>query len=265
MSAPSSIFAAARYILEASDLEAKVSLSLEAAEAWRQGQLTTEPSIDAMPARPGRPAKPELIDPREMPKRSSGGVAGRVAMLHAVAHIELNAIDLAWDMVGRFGNCFDNQEFIDDWVRIGAEEASHFSMIRERLQQLNADYGDLPAHDGLWEAAESTADDVAARLAIVPLVLEARGLDVSPQMAARFRKFGDEESARRLDVIYTEEVGHVAAGMRWFKEICAKRGQESVSTYHALVAARFRGGLKPPFNEVARAQAGLLPAFYQGL
>ena len=263
MTEPLSIFDAARQILTATDPAVKVSLSATAEAAWKSGEMTAPKDPAPMPDRPGRPDKPELIDPRDMPKRSTGGIAGRIAMLHAVAHIELNAIDLAWDMVGRFGPQVENPEFIDDWVRVAAEEARHFALIRERLQQLEADYGGLPAHDGLWEAAIYTSDSVLARLAIVPLVLEARGLDVSPQMAARFRKSQDEESAKRLDLIYQEEIGHVGIGMKWFKSLCAKMGQDPVLTYKSLVAKRFKSTLRPPFNEAARTQAGLLPAFYQ--
>jgi uncharacterized ferritin-like protein (DUF455 family) len=135
-------------------------------------------------------------------------------------------------------------------------------MVEKRLSALGAAYGDLPAHDGLWEAASDTADSALARLAIVPLVLEARGLDVNPQMAAKFREAGDEESAAILDVILRDEVGHVAAGMRWFERLCAKSAQDPLTTFHDLVAARFKGALKPPFNEAARAQAGLLKPFY---
>ena len=183
-------------------------------------------------------------------------------MLHAVAHIEFNAIDLAWDMVARFGPEVSDRAFVDDWVRVGGEEAAHFNMIAHRLGELGAAYGDLPAHDGLWQAAVDTSDSALARLAIVPLVLEARGLDVNPQMAAKFREGGDEESAAVMDVILRDEVGPVAAGMRWFTALCAKSGQDPLATFHELVASRFKGALKPPFNEAARAQAGLLRAFY---
>jgi uncharacterized ferritin-like protein (DUF455 family) len=145
---------------------------------------------------------------------------------------------------------------------VGGEEADHFAMVRGRLAELGADYGDLPAHDGLWQAARDTADSLPARLAIVPLVLEARGLDVNPQMAEKFRAAGDEESARILDVILRDEVGHVAAGMRWFSAICVKSGHDPVENFRRLVAERFKGGLKPPFNEAAREQAGLIKAFY---
>ncbi len=256
---------AACAVLNAAEPDDKVALSFEFAGAWKKGELEQDIKAPALPDHPARPLRPELLPPTKMPKRSARGEAGRIAMLHAVAHIEFCAIDLAWDMVGRFGAGVGEKSFVDDWVRIAAEEGQHFSMMRKRLRDLGADYGDLPAHDGLWDAARNTQDNVLARLAIVPLVLEARGLDVSPRMAVGFRDANDEKSAGLLDIIHRDEVGHVAAGMHWFQAICAKTGREPVETYHALVRARFKGGLKPPFNEAARSQAGLLPQFYQDL
>ncbi len=256
---------AACAVLRAGDPDWKVAAAERAAADWRAGKLRFEASKESPPDRPARPPRPELRPPNEMPKRSAKGAAGRIAMLHAVAHIEFNAIDLAWDMIARFGAGTGERAFIDDWVSVGAEEAQHFAMVRTRLRDLGADYGDLPAHDGLWEAAQDTADDVLARLAVVPLVLEARGLDVSPRMTIKFRESGDEDTARLLDQILRDEVGHVATGMRWFQAICANSGQDPVASFHRLVRERFKGELKPPFNEAARAQAGLMPAFYQGL
>lgn len=262
MTTPQTIGEAALAVLKAASPDHKVAAARAAAKGWRDGGLQMDERAVDVPDRPARPALPELKPPGHMPKRSGNGPAGRFAMLHAVAHIEFNAIDLAWDMVARFGPAVARRDFVDDWVRVGDEEARHFAMIRRRLGELSGDYGDLPAHDGLWEAAQDTADDVLARLAIVPLVLEARGLDVSPQMADRFRAAGDTRSAELLDVIYRDEIGHVAAGLRWFERICAKTGQEPVDKFHALVRSRFRGDLKPPFNDAARAQAGLPAAFY---
>lgn len=262
MTSPRTIGEAALRVLSTAGPTAKVAAALAAAENWRSGKLLMDEGALAVPDRPARPDRPELRDPGAMPKRSARGAAGRIAMMHAIAHIEFNAIDLAWDMVARFGPRVGDRAFIDDWVRVGGEEATHFALVRRRLNALHADYGDLPAHDGLWQAALDTADSVLARLAIVPLVLEARGLDVNPQMAAKFREGGDEESAAALDVILRDEVGHVAAGMRWFSTLCTKSDQDPLSTFHALVAERFKGALKPPFNEAAREQAGLLRPFY---
>lgn len=195
--------------------------------------------------------------PRDMPKRRHAGTtATRVALLHALAHIELNAIDLAWDLIARFGGAGMPKAFLDDWVRVADEEALHFTLLTERLTALGAAYGDLPAHDGLWQAAAETAHDLAARLAIVPMVLEARGLDVTPGTIARLRRAGDEDSAAILQRIYEDEIGHVAAGRRWFEHLCAKRGKAPAAAWRELVRKHFRGVLKPPFNEGARDKAG---------
>ena len=160
-----------------------------------------------------------------MPKRRAfGSPAGRIALLHALAHIELNAIDLGWDIVARFSSEALPRAFFDDWVGVASEEAVHFELLARRLGDFGARYGDLPAHDGLWEAAAATADDLLARLAVVPLVLEARGLDVTPEMAARLERVGDPESAALLRRIYRDEIGHVAAGVRWFDRLCRRPG-----------------------------------------
>jgi uncharacterized ferritin-like protein (DUF455 family) len=218
------------------------------------------------PDRPARPARPELRPPRDMPKRRAAfSEAGRVALLHALAHIELNAIDLAWDLVARFTADDLPRAFYDDWVGVAAEEAKHHALLAARLAQLGAAYGDLPAHDGLWEAAQATAHDLLARLAVVPLVLEARGLDVTPDMIDRLARAGDAASAGVLQVIYDDEIGHVATGRRWFEFLCARRGVEPATTYHALVRRHFKGAVKPPFNRTARDAAGLAAAYYEPL
>lgn len=201
-----------------------------------------------------------------MPKRrAAGGSATRIALLHGVAHIELNAIDLAWDLLARFADHAPPRAFFDDWVGVAAEEAKHFALLAARLAALGAAYGDLPAHDGLWEAAEATAGDLLARLAVVPLVLEARGLDVTPAMIARLEKAGDHQSAAGLEIIYAEEIGHVAIGHRWFAHFCAEAGLATEPTYHRLVRQYFRGALKPPFNDAARQAAGLSAGYYEPL
>jgi uncharacterized ferritin-like protein (DUF455 family) len=198
-------------------------------------------------------------------RRSAGSAATRIALLHALAHIELNAIDLAWDIVARFAREDLPRGFYDDWLGVAAEEAEHHALIAGRLGELGAAYGDLPAHDGLWEAAEETAHDLLARLAIVPLVLEARGLDVTPPMIERFARLGDDVSAAILRRVYDDEIGHVAAGRRWFAFVSGRRGREPVAAWHDLVRRHFRGGLKPPFNDAARSAAGFGREFYEGL
>jgi len=197
-----------------------------------------------------------------VPRRSLGSPAGRVALLHAVAHIEFNAIDLAWDMVARFAGHGIPRAFADDWVAVAADEAEHFALLAARLADLGAAYGDLPAHDGIWEAAGKTAHDLLARLAVVPMVLEARGLDVTPAMIARLDLAGDRASADVLRRIYAEEVAHVAAGTRWFAWVCGERGVDPVPTWRRLVPTFCQGVLKPPFNEDARERAGIPRPFY---
>ncbi|HEY9538416.1 MAG TPA: ferritin-like domain-containing protein, partial [Kiloniellaceae bacterium] len=211
-------------------------------------------------------ARPELKRPTEVPKRKiNRGTAGRGALLHALAHIELNAIDLAADIVARFTAEALPRGFYDDWLTVADEEGKHYLLLAERLAALGFAYGDLPAHDGLWQAAEETAHDLLARLAVVPLVLEARGLDVTPAMIAKLRQVDDHDSAAVLQVIYAEEVGHVAIGKRWFDALCARRGLEPQETWQALVRRHFKGRLKPPFNEPARREAGLPADFYAAL
>jgi uncharacterized ferritin-like protein (DUF455 family) len=212
----------------------------------------------APPRRPARPDRPLLLPPREMPRRrAAGSQANRIALLHALAHIELNATDLAWDIIARFTREELPRDFYDDWVSVAAEEAEHHRLVAARLAELGAAYGDLPAHDGLWEAAEATAHDLLARLAIVPLVLEARGLDVTPAMIERLDRLGDPASAAILRRIYEDEIGHVAIGRRWFEFLCDRSGTDPAPTWQRLVARYFRGELKPPFNHAARQAAGL--------
>lgn len=265
MPANSSLSAAAVAILTAQDPSEKVRLSRATAALWREGSLS-QIGDSKPPSRPGRPAKPLLLAPREVPKRKiTNGTKGRVALLHALAHIELNAIDLAWDIIARFTGQDLPKAFYDGWVQVGDEEAKHYEMLAVRLSELEAAYGDLPAHDGLWQAAEETAEDLLARLAVVPMVLEARGLDVTPAMIAKLRAVGDEQSADILQVIFDEEIGHVACGKRWFDFLCERQGCQPQKTWQMLVRRHFRGALKPPFNEPARSAAGMPADFYSSL
>ena len=259
-----SIAAACRAVLNEGDPRAKVKAARAAARDWRLGRL--DHAFDAaMPDRPARTDRPPLLHPTRMPKRGrAGSLRGRIAMLHALAHIEYGAIDLAIDLVGRFGHIFP-RAFVDDWMKVAGEEAMHFALVDRRLRALGACYGDLPAHDGLWEAAAATAHDALARLAVVPMVLEARGLDVTPAMTARFEAAGDRLSARILGRIYNDEIGHVAAGVRWFESLCAVQRVVPGETWRALVATHFRGSVKPPFNDSARQRAGLPRELYLSL
>ncbi|MDP6692446.1 MAG: ferritin-like domain-containing protein [Alphaproteobacteria bacterium] len=249
-------------VLRQDDPAAKVDAGAAVAEAWRAGRIdrigTCQP-----PARPARPKRPELRRPGDMPRRRISGLRGRIALLHAVAHIELNAIDLAWDLIARFAGQDLPDEFYADWISVAADEGRHFSAVARRLAELGAAYGDLPAHDGLWQAATDTAGDLTARLAVVPMLLEARGLDVTPGMVAKLRSAGDDQSADILQIIMDEEIGHVAAGLRWFEWCCMRQGMPPVSRWHQLVGAYFKGHLKPPFNHDARRQAGMERKYYQ--
>ena len=218
------------------------------------------------PPHPARPERPLLRPPKEMPKRRAfGSMAGRIALVHALAHIELNAIDLGWDLVARFSGQKLPHAFFDDWVSVATEEAHHFELLAGRLADFGVAYGDLPAHDGLWEAAAATADDLLARLAVVPLVLEARGLDVTPEMAARLERIGDLRTAAILRRIYRDEIGHVAIGLRWFEYLCQTRGLNPEAVFHERVRRCFKGDLKRPFNHEARAAAGFPAPYYEPL
>lgn len=259
-----SIALAARTVLLTADARAKAAASRAMAAAWGAGAVELGFDV-AMPDTPARPPRPELLPPNRMPKRGrAGSERSRFALLHALAHIELNAIDLAWDLIGRFGEGLP-RSFVDDWVRVGDDEARHFLMLDDRLIELGGQYGDLPAHDGLWQAATATAHDLPARLAVVPQVLEARGLDVTPATVARLRAGGDEKSAEILEIIYRDEISHVAAGNRWFRWTCDSNGSSPAETFRMLVSTYFRGELKPPFNDLARSEAGLTPDFYHSL
>ncbi|WDI31998.1 ferritin-like domain-containing protein [Hyphococcus flavus] len=261
------ILNAAYAVLTASDPAEKCAAAVRADRLLASGAPLGQ-AVASLPDKPARPDQPVLVPPGEVPKRRLGSEAGRTALLHAIAHIEFNAIDLAFDMAARFTPeiekmGLDSDAFARDWVRIGSEEARHFSMINQRLNQLGSEYGAFPAHNGLWEAASNTQQNALARLAIAPLILEARGLDVTPDMIERLRSAGDEESVSILEVIYREEVGHVACGKRWFDAICAYQQREPLEAFHAMRDQYFAGQLKPPFNHKARQNAGMSRAFYE--
>ncbi|GLV21596.1 rhamnosyltransferase [Sphingobium sp. TomMM35A] len=255
---------ACAHVLMTPEPRAKLMAARAAARCWRQGRLAHR-FDGAMPDTPARPDAPLLLPANQMPKRGKiGSDRSRIAMLHALAHIEFVAIDLAFDLIGRFGSAFP-QGFVDDWMQVGAEEAMHFALLDRRLRQLGSFYGQLPAHDGLWQAASETAQDAMARLAIVPMVLEARALDITPSTIERFESIGDIISARMLRRIMTDEIRHVAAGTRWFEHAAKREGLTPANHYQILVKRHFRGSLKPPFNDSARRQAGLTLDFYGAL
>lgn len=256
-----SVADAARAVLLAKEPRDKVKTARAAARAWRRGILAR--SFDtSMPDAPARPDRPVLLPPAHMPKRGrAGSERARIAMLHALAHIEFGAIDLAFDVVGRFGASFPRR-FVDDWFSVGADEAIHFALLDRRLRAMGSAYGDHPAHAGLWEAASDTAHDALARLAVVPMVLEARGLDVTPATVDRFRAAGDSRSAAILLRIFRDEIRHVRIGTSWFKNAAESAGLNPVSEWQRLVGLHFRGAIKPPFNASARDEAGLSQDFY---
>ena len=262
MDTPSSLSEAASRVLGCPDPCQKAELTAAFVAAWRAGAIA-DIGRTPPPDRPARPEEPALKAPRELAKRKiTQAPAGRIALLHALAHIELNAIDLAWDIMARFPTAALPQAFYDDWLQVAEEEAKHYSLLAERLAALGSRYGALPAHDGLWQAAQDTGHDLLARLAVVPLVLEARGLDVTPAMIDRLKTVGDEESAAVLEVIYHDEIGHVAIGHRWFLWACRSRKLAPRTAWVEAVRRHFKGQLKPPFNEAARRQAGLEPEDY---
>ena len=252
-------------VLTTADGREKTALGRRHAAAWFAARAAGTPlSVGRAkpPLRPARPVKPDLLDPRDVPRRRPGTPAGRIALLHAVGHIELNAVDLHWDIIARFTHHPMPLGFYDDWVKAADEEAKHFNLICDCLEAMGSHYGALPAHAGMWRAAEDTADDLLGRLAVVPMVLEARGLDVTPGMIDIFRKAAESQPIEALETIYAEEVGHVAYGSKWFNWLCGREGLDPKDVFHALVRKYFHGTLRPPFNEEKRAEAGLPPDFY---
>lgn len=256
-----SIASAIRAALLTADPRTKAMAARKVARDWRLGRLA--PAFDVpMPDRPARPAHPELLPPNRMPKRGkAGSERSRIALWHALAHIEFVAIDLALDMAGRFGAEMD-ETFVGDFLSVAADEAMHFAVLARKLESLGSHYGALPAHDGLWDAAHETRGDVLARLAVVPMVLEARGLDVTPAMLERARGAGDLSGARILERILDDEIRHVAIGTRHFIASCEKGPESPESRWKSLVKSYFRGALKPPFNDSARRSAGLPREWY---
>lgn len=259
---------AALDVLSTANAREKAEKTRDFAVKWRNGEITQIGRVD-LPDRPARPATPILLPPSEMPRRAKAGSdKSKIALLHALAHIELNAIDLAWDVIARR---FDLDGFVlpktfyDDWVKVADDEAKHHLMLEKRLNDFGATYGDLPAHDGLWEASEKTAHDFAARLAIVPMVLEARGLDVTPNMIEATQKHGDTKTADMLQIILEDEVTHVEAGTTWFKAWCEHHNKDVEAHWQELVRTYFNGTLKPPFNHPSREEAGMIRDWYEPL
>lgn len=252
-------------VLTTADGRAKAALGRAHAATW----LTARAEGAALtvghatpPDQPARPATPELLHPRDVPRRRPNSPTGRIALLHAVAHIELNAVDLHWDIIARYTAFPMPMGFYDDWVKAADDEAKHFNLLADCLEALGSHYGAMPAHAFMWQAAQDTAADLLGRLAVVPMVLEARGLDVTPGMIDLFAKAGEAQALSALQTIYAEEVSHVAYGSKWFNWLCGRDNLDPKVEFHALVGRYFHGSLKPPFNEEKRADAGIPPDFY---
>lgn len=249
------VHAAARAVLAETGVDAKLDGTHALWRDWQIGRLAPATFVDPDPlVHAGRPERPPLASPKSMPRRELNGPAGHAALIHALAHIEFNAINLGLDAVYRFRDL--PADFHADWLRVAAEEAYHFSLLREHLRTLGHDYGAFPAHAGLWEMALRSAHDPLARMALVPRLLEARGLDVTPDIQRKLRGFGDRAGADILDIILRDEIGHVAAGDRWFRFLCTARGLPVEATYRELLATEGVPWPRPPFNQDARLRAG---------
>ncbi len=249
---------ALRILLEA-DPGAKAAAALALPEPGAAyGELDTEAHItltaDQLARLPGRPERPRLVEAKQVPTRSPFTLEGRAALLHAICHIEFNAINLALDAVWRFAEM--PTAFYLDWIQVAREEALHFNLLRGHLQTLGHDYGDFEAHNGLWSMCEKTQEDILARMALVPRTLEARGLDATPLIQNKLTRAGDTAAVEILDIILRDEVGHVAIGNRWFHHLCQQRGLDARTLYPELVKRYEAPRLKPPFNEAARLAAG---------
>ena len=252
-------------VLNTADGRAKTALSREFAAQWNTARAADyDVAIGSCtpPDMPARPKAPELRAPRDVPRRKTGSKEGRNALLHAVAHIELNAVDLHWDLIARFSHIPMPLGFYDDWVKAADEESKHFNLMCDCLEAHDSFYGAMPAHAGMWRAAQDTQTDFHGRLAVVPMVLEARGLDVTPGMIRIFENAKDTQVVEALNVIYAEEVAHVAYGSKWFHFLCGRDNLDPKPLFHDLVRRYFHGPLKPPFNEEKRAEAGIAPDFY---
>ncbi len=254
---------AARDALALTSIDDKPAAAVRLWAAWQGGALTCAPVAEAPLDQPGRPARPVLAAPADMPRRQLNGPRNHAALIHALAHIEFNAIDLALDAVQRFTAM--PEEFHGDWLRVAAEEAHHFRLLRDHLRTLGHDYGDFPAHDGLWQMAAATADDALARMALVPRLLEARGLDVTPGLRRKLAGYGDHAGAAILDGILRDEIGHVAIGDRWFRHLCAQRDLPVEASFRALLARPGVPAPRGPFNETARRAAGFSHAELRAL
>lgn len=250
-----SLFKSAEACITVSTPEEKVALTHSVAKAWRDGEFNLSAHSPILIfEEPGRPALPELVPPRKLTRRKAGSAEGHAALIHSICHIEFNAINLAWDAVYRFQDM--PRGFYDDWVRVADEEALHFTLLQQHLKSLGYNYGDFTAHNGLWESALETAHDPMVRMALVPRVLEARGLDVTPGIIKKLTDIGDEKSVEILNIIHRDEIGHVEAGTRWFRYLCEQRNIQPESTFESLLKQYMHGTIRGPLDYETRKQAG---------
>ena len=248
-------FETAKYCISLSEPGEKCEAVAELAGLLESAALDWDDERPVVPiGTPGRPLRPELVEASRVPRRRLGSEQGRAALVHAIAHIEFNAINLALDAAYRFRAM--PPEFYQDWVSVAVDEARHFRLLESRLRELGSGYGEFPAHNGLWEMAVKTAGDCLVRMALVPRVLEARGLDVTPGMIKRLQAVGDHETVAALEVILAEEVRHVAIGTRWFRYCCRQQSLDPLSTFLDLLKLYYGGSLKGPYNLEARFEAG---------
>ncbi len=250
-----SLFDIAYACLVADDLEQKLQLTEAASAAWKKRALSLSlPENPNQVERAGHPSKPQLVAPRQLKQRDLSSDEGRAAMLHAIAHIEFNAINLAWDAVHRFQRM--PEEYYSDWIQVALDEVNHFRLLQKRLRSCGHEYGDFPGHNGLWDLAQRTAHDLLVRMALIPRMMEAHGLDVTPGIIRRFESVGDYETVALLKVIMQEEVSHVQAGNRWFQHLCQQRGLEPERTYFELLDKYNTSERRAPLNRKARLAAG---------
>jgi uncharacterized ferritin-like protein (DUF455 family) len=253
-----SLFERARHCLLEADPAAKLAAVDRLYRDWQTGMVEPDDAVLPPVREPGRPARPALVAPRELPRRKLSTPAGHGALIHSLCHIEFNAINLALDAASRFRAL--PRDYYSDWLKVAAEEAYHFGLLRDHLQSLGYAYGDFPAHDGLWEAALDTAHDPMVRMALVPRVLEARGLDVTPGIIDKLARVDDSRAVEILHIIQRDEVGHVAIGSRWFRYLCEQRGLDPETTFRELLSQYLRGSIRGPLDREARRQAGFSEA-----
>ena len=241
------------------DAERKCALTTQLYHVWNQGSLSCNPESVILPIDdPGRPPEPELVDPRKLERRSVATELGRIRLLHAFAHIEFNAINIALDAAYRFRGM--PPQFIGDWLLVASEEARHFQLLDEELRHRGSYYGAHRAHRGLWDMVCQTRDNVMHRMALVPRVMEARGLDVTPGMIAKFKQNGDQAAVEILEIIYRDEVGHVRIGNHWYHQLCEQQELDASETFRHLIERYMGGKLRGPFNWTARLEAGFKTA-----